>query len=118
MDVEDGSGADDISASLAEVDLTDFSEELVCHHGQINPNEKCWALVGEDAWRLITRFFPATRKVEPFTTTDDSFCAVPLKRCLLCQMEASETVAMTQVARSQIKPYEAGQVNPKIPKKL
>ena len=45
--------------------MTSLTEELICNHQKINPDERCWALIGSDGMQYVQKYFPRTEKICP-----------------------------------------------------
>ena len=95
--------------------VTSLTNDIICSHGKVVPDEKMWVPIGEDAWRLIEKYFPATEKIEPIpqiisnsTQAYDKDYRLLWEECEKCRLDAENDASLSNHVKELLKPYERG----------
>ena len=97
--------------------VSSLTNEIICSHGKIDPDERRWVVVGEDAWALIEKYFPASDKLEPlaqnisnssnqvYSSEGGQFI---WEECNECRVEALKDASLSNHVKELLKPYDRG----------
>ncbi|XP_075249138.1 uncharacterized protein LOC142341789 isoform X3 [Convolutriloba macropyga] len=123
----DNDGSDEIVGSPPNEEqdnqgiVLSLTEDLICTHHRNNPDDRLWALVGEDAMEMIEKFFCETKRLTPLlvettptltmsslnTTTTQlvGSGSIQWKSCSECVGLLNKEAELSEVAKQNLKPF-------------